>query len=110
MNEEEYILDSLATLEKIEAGQKLSFYAGKFSITDKPNSFFRWINGDSKFITVAYITQVVNEAILRGLPLNTTLITSLENLKMTYHSNIEVMSQLTKIQLEIKNEINKRLQ
>jgi len=105
---EDYIVKSLETLENIKPGQKLSFYAGEFKISDKPNSFFRWLNGDGKFTTVCYITQVVDDAILYGLPLKNTLITALENLKLTYQSKHQIVKDLTKIQLDIKNEINKR--
>ena len=104
--DEQYILDSLDTLGKIQSGQKLSVSTGKFQIVDKPFGIFRWLSGDNKNITVAYIRQVVDNAILKNIPFDGKLILhALENLKMTYHKHLSVISELTKIQLDIKNEM-----
>ena len=106
---DQYVIKSLETLCKVEAGQKLSFDCGVFNIVDKPNGIYRWIKGDSKHITVAYITQVVNSAILHNLPFDgDKVLSALENLKITYHSNLKVVTDLTRIQLDVRNELMRR--
>jgi hypothetical protein len=103
-----YIIESLATLEKVKMGQKIAVTMGKFQIVDKPVGIFRWLSGDSKRVTVAYIRQIIDDAILKNLPLDGKILEALENLKITYYKSISTVSNLTKLQLDIKNELHKR--
>ena len=103
-----YILESLATLEKVKMGQKLAVTMGKIKIVDKPIGIFRWLSGDGKHVTVSYIKQIVDDAILKNLPLDAKLLEALENLKITYFKSMSTVSCLTKLQLDIKNELHKR--
>ena len=70
---------------------------------------FRWLSGDGKHATVAYIKNVIDNAILKNLSFNgKLLLEAIENLKITYHRHLPVVGELTKIQLDIKNELNIR--
>lgn len=104
-----YILESLVTLGKITPGQKLSVTCGTFQIVDKPIGIFRWMSGDSKYSTVTYIRQIIDNAILKNIPFDEKILEGLENLKITYHKSMSTFSELTKLQLDVKNELNKRL-
>ena len=101
-------MESLATLGKITPGQKLSFSLGKFQIVDKPIGIFRWMSGDGKHVTVSYIRQVVDNAILKNISFDEKILEGIENLKITYHKNMSTFLELTKIQLDVKNELSKR--
>ena len=103
-----YIMESLATLEKVKMGQKVSVTMGKIQIVDKPIGFFRWLSGDGKHVTVTYIRQIIDDAILKNLPLDEKLLEALENLKITYFKSMSTVSCLTKLQLDIKKELYKR--
>ena len=103
---DQYIIESIDTLVHIQAGQKLSVSSGKFQIVNKQLGIFRWLSGDGKHATVAYIKNVIDNAILKNVPFDGKLVLdALENLKITYHRHLTVVGELTKIQLDIKNEL-----
>lgn len=105
---EQYITESLDTLVKIQVGEKLSVSSGKFEIVKKPIGIFRWLGGDSKNTTVIYIKQVIDNAILKNIKFDgQSVLNAIENLKMTYRKHLSVIGELTKIQLDIKNELCK---
>lgn len=105
---EQYLTESLETLGKIQVGQKLSVSSGKFQIVNKPVGVFRWLSGDNKNTTVTYIKQVVDNAILKNIKFDgQAILNAIENLKITYRKNLFVIGELTKIQLDIKNEMCK---
>ena len=106
---EQYITESLDTLVKIQVGEKLSVSSGKFEIVKKPIGIFRWMSGDSKHATVTYIRQIIDNAILKNISFDEKILVGLENLKITYHKSMSTFSELTKLQLDVKNELNKRL-
>ena len=103
-----YIMESLVTLGKITQGQKLSFSLGKFQIVDKPIGIFRWMSGDGKHVTVSYIKQVIDNAILKNISFDENILKGIENLKITYQKSMSTFLELTRIQLDIKNELNSR--
>ena len=106
---QQYITESLDTLMKIQVGEKLSVSSGKFQIVNKPIGIFRWLGGDSKNTTVTYIKQVIDNAILKNIPFDgQMMLNAIENLKMTYRKHLSVIGELTKIQLDIKNELHHR--
>lgn len=105
---ESYLLKSLDVLEKVEVGHKLSVSFGILKIDSNPNRIIRWLAGDGKYISLEYITQVINSSIFLHLPINPNVIVSLENLKMTYHKSERMVSRLTSLQelIEKRNNFN----
>ena len=104
--DEQYITESIDTLVQIQVGQKLAVSTGKFQIVNKPIGIFRWLSGDNKNVTVLYIKHVFDNAILKNILFDGKLVLqAIENLKITYHKHLSTVGELTKIQLDIKNEM-----
>jgi hypothetical protein len=104
----EEIIQSLNILEKVEPGQKLSFSGGKITIVEKPTAIGRWYAGDSKHKTLIEVSKIVDNAMNIGVPIDTKIITALENLKVTYHKSKEIVLALAGLQKHIKNYLVQR--
>ena len=104
---------SLSVLGKVGPGQKLSFAWGEITIVENPSKIFRWFVGDGKHTTLAGVSRIIHDAIHLDLPIGQDVLTSLENLKLTYHAcdktcfNLDVIkSQIQRYMYdrEIKNQ------
>ena len=95
------IEESLKTISLIEPGQKLSIAYGNLRIVNNPNSIIRWLKGDGKMVTIAYIFEIIKKAKLENIPIDPKTISGLENLKITYHKYDKMVLMLTELQEEI---------
>ena len=75
----DHVLTTLKVIANLQEGQKLAVRSGIVTIDKKPNSFIRWMNGDSRMTTLTCIYAIVNEALV--LNLNSELLLSTEGLK-----------------------------
>ena len=62
----DHVVTTLKVISSLQEGHKLSCRSGIVSIDKKPNSFIRWVTGDSRAATLAVVYAVVNEALLIG--------------------------------------------
>ena len=62
----DHVVTTLKVVSSLQEGHKLSCRSGIVSIDKKPNSFIRWMTGDSRSATLAVVYAVVNEALLVG--------------------------------------------
>ena len=106
MNSFQFIEESLATLSKIEAGQKLCIRVGKLCIDKNPNRIYRWFMGDSKTVIYLHVDLLIEMAISFKLPLDVNLITAIEIYKNTYKNRTDVQENFTKLQQKIRNYLN----
>jgi len=81
----DHILIAIKVVSCIKEGEKLATRSGILSIDKKPQSFMRWINGDSRNTTLVYVNAVVTEAIIAGITKDLLeMIEGLKSLKVTY--------------------------
>ena len=81
----DHVLTTLKVLGSLQEGHKLSCRSGIVSIDKKPNSFIRWVTGDSRSGSLAVVYAVVNEALLIGAYDELNECTAgLKTLKVTY--------------------------
>ena len=91
----------LAILEKIEPGQKLAFYHGDVTIVNNASRIGRWISGNNRHVTLSEISKIIDIAISLNTPIDEKIITSLDNLKLTYHNSKNMVQSLTLLQEKI---------
>jgi hypothetical protein len=88
-------------LEKVKVGDKLRFRDG-ISIDEKPSRMSRWLAGENKDVTINGITDIIERAIAMNMTINERVVTSLENLKVTYKSCKSIVQSLNDLQLMIQ--------
>ena len=106
----EEIIQLLSILEKVEPGQKLSFLGGKMKVVENPSAIGRWYSGDSKHRTLIEVSKIIDSAMNIGVPIDTKVITALENLKVTYHKSKEIVLALAGLQKHIKSYLVQKLE
>ena len=81
----DHVLTTLKVISSLQEGHKLSCRSGIVSIDKKPNSFIRWITGDSRSGSLAVVYAVVNEALIVGATKELNeCVDGLKTLKVTY--------------------------
>lgn len=88
-------------LEKVQVGHKLRFRDG-ISIDEHPSRVSRWLAGENKDVTIKGITDIIERAIAMNLVISERVVTSLDNLKVTYTSSKSMVQSLTDLQLMIQ--------
>ena len=96
-----YIINSLATLEKIKYGQKIAVHHDKISIIESPYRIIRWISGNNKHVTHVHISEIINNAISMNVPIKLKIVNSLEQLKLTYRRHKKFVKGMTDLQYRI---------
>lgn len=91
----------LSILEKIEPGQKLTVYKGTITIVNHSTRIGRWISGNNRHVTLTEISNIIDTAISSNTPIDERIITSLENLKLTYHTSKNMVQSLLMLQEKI---------
>lgn len=95
------VMKSLATLERVEPGQKLSFYMGKITIVDNPSIIGRWISGNNKHVTLLEVSKIIDSAISLNAPIDPKILNCFENLKITYHRSKSMVISLSELQKHV---------
>jgi len=81
----DHVLTTLKVVGSLQEGHKLTCRSGIVSIDKKPNSFIRWITGDSRSGSLAVVYAVVNEGINIGATKELAeCAEGLKTLKVTY--------------------------
>jgi len=81
----DHVLTTLKVIASLQEGHKLSCRSGIVTIDKKPNSFIRWIGGDSRSGTLAVVYAVVNEGLIIGATKELAdCAEGLKTLKVTY--------------------------
>jgi len=101
-----YIINSLATLEKIKKGQKIAVYHDRISIVEHPYRIVRWLSGNSNHLTHVHLTEIINNAISLEVPISLNIVPALEQLKLTYRRHDKFVKGMTVLQNNII-ELNK---
>ena len=86
----DHLLVSLKVLGSLQEGQKISGRCGLISIDTRPSSIKRWFSGDSRYVTLLYITTIIHEALILGT-MQKELIEAkpgIATLKITYCTDI----------------------
>ena len=91
----------LSILENIEPGQKLTFNNGNVTLVNHSTRIGRWISGNNRHVTLSEISKIIDIAISLNTPIDEKIISSLENLKLTYHSSSNMVQSLTLLQEKI---------
>ena len=96
-----YIINSLATLEKIKKGQKIAVHHDRISIVENPYRIVRWLSGNNRHTTHVHLTEIINNAISLEVPISLDLVPALEHLKSTYKRHEKFVKGLTGLQTRI---------
>jgi len=94
-------LIKLSILENIEPGQKLSFYYGDITVVNKVSRISRWISGNNKDVTLSEISKIIDIAMICNTPIDQKVVTSLENMKVTYQTSKSMVKSLSDLQEKI---------
>lgn len=96
-----YIINSLATLEKIKRGQKIAIHRDRISIVENPYRIVRWLSGNNRHLTHVHISEIINNAISLDVPINLKVVNSLEQLKLTYRRYDKFVKGISELQYKI---------
>jgi len=96
-----YIINSLATLEKIKRGQKIAVYKDKIAIIENPYRIVRWLSGNNRHTTHVHLTEIIDNAISLDVPISLKIINSLEQLKSTYKRYSTFVKGMSDLQKKI---------
>lgn len=81
----DHVVTTLKVISNLQEGHKLACRSGIMSIDKKPNSFMRWMTGDSRQTTLSIVYGVVNEALVLGAYKELQeCVEGLKTLKVTY--------------------------
>ena len=105
----DHVVTSLRVISSLQEGHKLSCRYGIMAIDKKPNSFLRWMSGDSRQSTLAVVYGVVNEALLVGAHKELQeCAEGLKTLKVTYSGDEATVAYIDVILAKINEVSNKQ--
>ena len=93
----DYLLASLKILSSLQEGQKISTTRqGLIGIDVRPTSLKRWFYGNSRHMTLLYITSIVHEALFYGTMQAELLAAKIgiATLKITYCTDISFVASV----------------
>lgn len=116
------ILTSLRVISMIKEGQKVCVRNGTLTLENQSTGVLtavkRWLNNDNRYTTIAYIKNVINNAIDISkihkcentlYKLNTSLqksLIGLSSLEVTYEGDASIMATIQVMQDRIQTEIS----